>query len=200
MSNLIFLKIKIEKYSRFYIKIITLIFCFSVIVSCQSSKTYTSRSLEVINRIEKSENEIDKRLASITLREYSDLIEQRTIEKELLTNLVNQLNPRGLDLEPRYFLEFDIDIESDSSRTKTSGASGRYNKTMKLRYKLKELGNENALVSDRIIKSVGSYESSENRYSTYISENKVEKDLAKELAVQLKIYLINDLYEYNKVE
>lgn len=187
------------------LKIFPLLLILILICSCQQSKEYTQKykqkSLDTIKRLEENEQEIDEKLASIIIREYSDLIEQRGTEKELLTYLVNELNPRGLDLEPRYTLDFRIYIDEESSETKTSGASARYNKIMKLKYELKEIYTGEELIGKGTIKTIGSYESNENRFSTYSLEQKVEKDLAKELAMELKMHLINDLYEYkSKVE
>lgn len=188
-----------------FLRIFSLVLVVLIASSCQQGKEYTQKykqkSLDTIKRWEEDEQEIDEKLAAIIIREYSDLIEQRSVEKELLTHLVNELNPRGLDLDPQYTLYFRISIDEESSKTKTSGASGRYNKIMKLKYELREIYTGEELVGKGTIKTIGSYESNESRFSTYNLEQRVERNLAKELAMELKMHLINDLYEYkSKVE
>lgn len=167
-----------------------------LLCSCESTKKYASKPKEVLDRYGREEREIDEKLAAIVLQEYSDLIEQRGLEKELLTYLVNELNPRGLELYPVYVLDFQISLDSESSRTKTTGASARYNKIIKLKYELKEVQNEDVIVAKRTIKGIGSYESNESRFSTYNLEQKAERDVARELAMELKMHLINDLHDY----
>jgi hypothetical protein len=159
---------------------IILYFIFAIILSsCGFKPVYknneTNQTAEYLPSIKIEEGKVSIR-EERTHRMFYD-----RLESELYTDSENS----------KYKLTTILSESISATATKSSGSTGRYNYTLKVHYKL--LDKDDKEISSGHVKSIASYESIDERFTTYSLRKDTLNKLIDSTIEKLKLKIIADL-------
>jgi len=143
-------------------------------------------------RDEESHLSYETDLAAIRIKKNRTKLDQK-----LKNNLYDALNPDQLNIEAKYFLILDIQETISPTFITITGASGRNQITLTVKYQLKNLENAKT-ISSGSSSANDSYNVTVNRYATFTAEEYLRENLTKLLAQSIRDSLVNDFIEIKK--
>ena len=151
-----------------------------------------SCGFQVIYRDEESHASYENDLAAIRIKK-----DRTTIDQKLKNNLYDLLNPDSKNVEAKYFLILDSTEVVSPTFITVTGASGRNRITINVKYQLKNLATATT-ISQGSTSVNDSYNVTDNRYSTYVSDEYLRTNLTKVAAQNIRNSLVNDFIEVRK--
>lgn len=131
-------------------------------------------------------------LASIRIKKNRTQLDQT-----LKNHLYDLLNPRLLNTQPKYILILETKVTTTSTYTTDTGASGRNKVNLSVNYTLKDLETAHTISTGSTLIN-DNYDVTENRFSTFTTDEYVTNNLTKIAAQNLRNALVNDIIEKNK--
>lgn len=151
-----------------------------------------SCGFQTMYRDEESHLSYETDLAAIRIKKNRTKLDQK-----LKNNLYDALNPDQLNIEAKYFLILDVQEAISPTFITITGASGRNQIMLTVKYQLKNLETAKTIASGSSSAN-DSYNVTVNRYATFTSEEYLRENLTKLLAQSIRDSLVNDFIEIKK--
>ncbi len=153
---------------------------------------FYSCGFQIIYKDQYDFNSLSYDFASITIEK-----DHVRLNQEFRNNLYDILNPDYIKAETKYILSLDVSSTIEPTFTTRTGATGRNQIEIKVKYVLKDI-NTKEKIAEGFTTANDSYDISENRYGTHIAEEYVKSNLTKIVAQNIRNLLANDLIEIRK--
>jgi LPS-assembly lipoprotein len=173
---------KTNKSSKFSLnhKLLFITLSLNLLVGCGFQPIYKTNVKNGTNY----ENE----LAAIQIKGV-----QKRIHQKLKNNLEDTLNPNNIKVRKKYILSIKIQKSISATLINPTGSSGRNKVTLTATYDLKTIDSKEIIASGNAI-AKDDYNIASKKFANYITQEEMELNITKLIALNIRDLLINDLF------